>query len=194
MLLRTSHWLYPCKHRSHAPAALVQACPHRVTYHANFTHLFCLPVMRLQLSDRSAVLKTIAQTTHFHVRLCWVKIDSAVRFGEMSSWSLCNVCCESGSESLSDMTGEDLVLVQWVILPCFLPHRDIAVSCLTNDMLTASSSTTDCYDDWCQISLTLRHPTDDSNRPCRCGRPLRSFSTMRLLLCTCCLSLAPSFE
>jgi len=37
---------------------------------------------------------------------------------------------ESGSESPSDTTGEDLVLVRWVVLLCFSPHRDTAVNCL----------------------------------------------------------------
>jgi len=47
---------------------------------------------------------------------------------------------ESESESPSDMTGEVLVLL-------FSPHRDTATSCLTNDTLTTSSSSTDCYND-----------------------------------------------
>jgi len=53
---------------------------------------------------------------------------------------------ESGSKSLSDTTGEDLVLLHSVVLLCSSPHRDIAVSCLTNDTLTTSSSSPDCYD------------------------------------------------
>jgi len=44
-------------------------------------------------------------------------------------------------------TGEDLVLVRCVVLLCLSSHRDTAVRCLTNDTLTTSSSSTDCYDD-----------------------------------------------
>jgi len=55
---------------------------------------------------------------------------------------------EIGSESPSDTTGEVLVLDGWVVLLCFSPHRDTTVSCRTNDTLTTSSSSTDCYDDW----------------------------------------------
>jgi len=54
---------------------------------------------------------------------------------------------ESGSESPSDTDwrspGASLLSHSTV----FLPHGDTAVSCLTNDTLTSSSSSTDCYDD-----------------------------------------------
>jgi len=119
------------------------------------------------------LFKTIMQTIHFHIRLCSVKIDSAVSLGEMPSsefaqcvlWKI--VWSESGSKSLSDTTGKVLVLVQRVVLLFFLQHHDTAVSCLTNDMLTTSSSSTDCYNDWCQASP--------------------------IVCCTCCLLPATSF-
>jgi len=98
-------------------------------------------------------------------------------------------CGESGSESPSDTTGEDLVLVHWVILLCFSPHRNTAMGCLTNYTLTTSSSNTDCYDDWHQTSPTVRRPSYNVSSPflyCR----LYAIATTRLLLCTCCLSLA----
>jgi len=56
-------------------------------------------------------------------------------------------------------------------LTVFSPHRDTAVSCLTNNTLTTSSSSTDCYDDWR-------------------GRTLRSFHDASAALC---LLLAASY-
>jgi len=82
-----------------------------------------------------------------------------------------------------------LVLVRWVVLLCFSPHRDAAVSCLTNDALTTSSSSTNCYDDWRRVSPTVRRPSYASS-PFHRGHLL---ATTRLLLCSCCLPLATLF-
>jgi len=64
-------------------------------------------------------------------------------------------CWARTSCSVCDTTGRDLVLICWVDLLCFSPHCDTAMSCLTNDTLNTSSSSTDCYDDWLQASLTF---------------------------------------
>jgi len=72
---------------------------------------------------------------------------------------------ENGSESPRDMTGKDLVLVRWVVLLCFSPHCDAAVSCLTKNMLTTSSSSSDCYVDWHPASLTIHHLAYNASSP-----------------------------
>jgi len=82
--------------------------------------------------------------------------------------------------------GEVLVLGRWVVLLCFPPHCDTAVSCLTNNTLTTSSSSTDCYDDWHQASPTVHRPSYDASRPFCRGRLPRRFhdasAALRLLL------------
>jgi len=77
-------------------------------------------------------------------------------------------CDESVSQSQSDTTGEVLVLARLVVLPCFSPHRDSAVSCLTNGTLIATM-------------IDARHYQLFAARP-----------MTRLLLCACCLLLAMS--
>jgi len=137
------------------------------------THLFCLLAADKKSRDCCCVSNSSAILPPFHVRLCWVKIDSAEswRDTELEDHTMCFVrdrletCSESGSEWQSDATGEVLVLVRRVILLCFWLHCDTVVSCLTNDMLTTSSSTTDCYDDWRQASPTICCPSYDTSSP-----------------------------
>jgi len=94
---------------------------------------------------------------------------------------------ESGSESPSDTTGEDLVLVRWVVLPRFSPRRDTAVSYLTNDTLTTSMLRR------LTAGITDRStPSYDASSPFLRCRLLHRVTT-RLLLSACCLSPATSF-
>jgi len=72
------------------------------TYRVDLTLLFRLPAVLICFTcllphdrksrDRFAVLKTIARTINFSVRLCWVKMDIAVSLGETPSSEL--VQCE----------------------------------------------------------------------------------------------------
>jgi len=101
----------------------------------------CSPVVFTGRWLRSHVNATVTtllcQTLLNKDRQCW---DAELRVRAM-----CDV---------TDTTGEDLVPVRWVILLC-----STAMSCLTNNTLTASSSSSDCYDDWHQASPTARHPS-----------------------------------
>jgi len=84
-----------------------------------------------------------------------------------------SVCCEP---SFGDSQWEWESVTEWY--DCWSPaasplshslHRDSVVSCLTNDMVTTSSSSTDCFDDWCQVSSTVCHLSYDTSSPfCRC--------------------------
>jgi len=94
-------------------------------------HLPCWPVYLFttwpEATWQFAVLKTIAWTLLFHIRLCWVKIDSAVSLGQIPNlefvqcvlWGIVWRLVVSGSESPSNTTGKVMVLVRWVILLFF---------------------------------------------------------------------------
>jgi len=86
--LRTGHWLYLCTHRLHAAAALPQPVAlllSRPSFPAVLTwfHLFATVWLKvtwpLLCSNSGAILR------HFQVRLCWIKIDSAVNLEETPS-------------------------------------------------------------------------------------------------------------
>jgi len=66
------------------------------------------------------------------------------------------------------------------VLLCFSPHRDTAISCLTNDTLTTSSSSTDCYDDWRQASPTVRRPSYDVSSMFRHCHLLRRYDDVTI--------------
>jgi len=168
MLLCTSHWLYMCTHRLHAAAVSTQACcttslPSRLSLPAmlSWFHLFATvwPEVTWQ-----PVFQARAQFYDtFHIRLRWIKIDSAVSLGRDAEFGVRAVC------AVGDTTGED----RWVDLLCFSPHCD-TMSCVMNNTLTTSSSSPDCYDDWRRASPTICHPSYDASSP---------FCRYRLLRC-----------
>jgi len=162
MLLRTSHWLYLCTHRLRS-----QACPHRVaaepTQHTGRVDLFHLftavwleitwPPLCFKLGHRFTTLLRQTLLSEYRQRCeSWKDVELGVGAVRAVRDRL-ETRSESGSESQghSDTTGKVLVLVRWVVLLCFSPHRDTAVSCLMNTF----SSSTDCYDDWRQASPTF---------------------------------------
>jgi len=111
---------------------------------------------------------------HVHVRRCWVKIYSAVSFGEMPSSEIVR-CMLWWSFGLSRWDWEPATeCCDWrsscpVPLSCFTffsCHLDSAVGCLMNSMLITSNSSTNWYDDWYQTSLTIRCPTFDARAVC----------------------------
>jgi len=97
---------------------------------------------------------------------CCVQSRGAISW-HFSSQTLLNKdrqCCESWKNAklgvcavyaVGDTTDEE----GWVDLMCCSPHCDTAESCLTNDTLTTLSSSSDCYDDWCRPSPTVRRPS-----------------------------------
>jgi len=130
--------------------------------------LTCLVTYDRKEND-SANSSLSRQTLLSEDRRCW----QSCRDAELGDGAVCAVTDplethgEGGSQSQSDTTGEDMVLVRCVVLLWFLPHRDTAVSCLTNDTQTTSSSSTDCYDDWRQASPTICRSFYDASSPFR---------------------------
>jgi len=167
--------------------------PCHVTYRVDSTHLFCLPAVRLESRDRSAVLKMIARTTHIYVRLCWVKIYSAVHFGEMPSLEIVH-CPVTEFWILAVRVGASHRVLR------LMKHWSVPLTCST----ILSSPPGHCrglsnerYAGHIRFkyelirllkpgSPTVRHPTYDFSCPCRCCRLRRRFhdasAALRLLL------------
>jgi len=116
---RRRGWL--AKPRSPPPSL-----PSRPSFPGVSIHLFCWPAGKSRKSrDHICVSNSGAVLRHFHVRLCWVKIESwrdaepSSEITQCAARDLLDTRGESGSESPSDTTGKVLVLVRWVILLCF---------------------------------------------------------------------------
>jgi len=152
--LRTSYWLYLCAalpRLSHA-ARRVAAAQTQFTGRADLLHLR----RGFTILSRQTLLSEDRQCYQF-----WRDAELGVRA----------VCCEG---SFGDSRWEWKWVTEWYDWQSpgasplsrstvFLPHHDTAISWLTNDTLTASSSSTDCYDDWHQASPTVRRPFDDAS-------------------------------
>jgi len=100
-------------------------------------HLFCLLVGDQKSRDHCCVETGGAIFRHFQVRLCRIRIDSAVNHGETpsSEFTQCELCVIRRTKTVESIC-------------CAVRHTlDTAESCLTNDTLTTFSSSSDCYDD-----------------------------------------------
>jgi len=157
----------------HVATALAQAWQHRVTYRIDSTHLFCLPAVltcftcllpydqksrdRFGFENDRANSSLSRQTSLSEDRQC------------CESWrdAELGVCAVCAVRDRLETRGEREWVTEWYdwrspgACPLsrstvFSPRRDTAVSCLTNDTSTTSSSSTDRYDDWRQASPTVR--------------------------------------
>jgi len=199
MLLRTSHLLYLCTHRLHVAAAL--ALPSRMAPLTVPISLTCsVPAMWLELHDRSAVLKTIVQTNHFHIRLCWVKLYSAVSLGDMP-------CSEIVQCVLWRSFGDS----QWEWKPatecydwhstCPEPWSSSACSLVSTVTLLCAVWRTICWSHPIQVLVDMATATLDRPFAARHTMPAvrvvavvyYAVLTMRLLLSACCLPLVAYF-
>jgi len=136
VFLPANYWLYLCAglpQLNHAARRVAADDPVYQPYWPVSPVYYCMT--RGHVIDLLS-LKTIVQTLLSEDRQCCESLRDAelgVR-AVCAVWGRLETRGESGSKSPSDMTGEVLVLVRRVVLLCFSPHCDTAVSCLTNDM------------------------------------------------------------